>query len=76
MGPVCESSDVLGANRNLAIEKNDLLAITHTGAYGSVMSNNYNCRVKPLEVLITQDGAIKAISKKQNYADLLNMEIF
>lgn len=76
VGPVCESSDVLGANRNLAIEKNDLLAITHTGAYGSVMSNNYNCRVKPLEVLITQDGAIKAISKKQNYADLLNMEIF
>ncbi|MBA3477394.1 MAG: diaminopimelate decarboxylase, partial [Lautropia sp.] len=44
VGPICESSDWLGRDRLLAIEQGDLLAILAAGAYGSVMSSNYNSR--------------------------------
>jgi hypothetical protein len=44
VGPVCESSDVLGTDRDLAVEEGDLLAILSAGAYAMVMSSNYNTR--------------------------------
>jgi diaminopimelate decarboxylase len=55
VGPVCESTDVLGTDRALAIEPGSLLAILSAGAYGMVMASNYNTRVRPAEVLV--DGA-------------------
>ena len=55
MGPVCESSDVLGTDRRLAIAPGDGLAILSAGAYGMVMSSNYNSRPRPCEVMV--DGA-------------------
>jgi diaminopimelate decarboxylase len=55
VGPVCESSDVLGTDRVLAIAPGDHLAILSAGAYGMVMSSNYNTRPRPCEVIV--DGA-------------------
>jgi len=52
VGPVCESSDVLGTDRPLAIAAGDLLAILSAGAYGMVMSSNYNTRPRPCEVMV------------------------
>ncbi len=55
VGPVCESSDVLGTARRLALAPGDGLAILSAGAYGMVMSSNYNSRPRPCEVMV--DGA-------------------
>ena len=56
VGPVCESSDVVGRDRTLAgLQVGDLVAIRDAGAYGSVMASNYNRRPLPAEVLV--DGA-------------------
>jgi diaminopimelate decarboxylase len=55
VGPVCESGDFLARGRTLAVAPGDLLAILSAGAYGSVMSSNYNTRPRPAEVMI--DGA-------------------
>ena len=55
VGPVCETGDFLGQARPLALQQNDLLAVLSAGAYGMVMSSNYNTRPRAAEVLI--DGA-------------------
>lgn len=52
VGPVCESTDVLGKNRMLAVREGDLLAVLSAGAYGMVMASNYNSRPRPAEVLV------------------------
>lgn len=52
VGPVCETGDFLGKNRELAIGANDLLAVRSAGAYGFVMSSNYNSRGRPAEVMV------------------------
>ena len=57
VGPVCESSDVLGTDRSLAIAPGDGIAILSAGAYGMVMSSNYNSRPRPCEVMV--DGATR-----------------
>ncbi len=55
VGPVCETGDFLGKDRKLAIEAGDLIAVLGAGAYGAVMSSNYNTRSRPAEVLV--DGS-------------------
>ena len=72
-GPVCETGDVLAKDRNLRIEPNDYLAFMDVGAYGSVMSSNYNSRLKPQEILVTKD-AVKVIKKKESFEDLIALE--
>ncbi|MDR5737335.1 MULTISPECIES: diaminopimelate decarboxylase [unclassified Caballeronia] len=52
VGPVCESGDWLGRDRDLAVEPGDLLAICSAGAYGFVMSSNYNTRPRAAEVMV------------------------
>ena len=52
VGPVCESSDVLGIDRSLAVAAGDLVAILSAGAYGMAMSSNYNTRPRPCEVMV------------------------
>jgi diaminopimelate decarboxylase len=52
VGPVCESADVLGSDRALAVEPGDLLAILSAGAYAMAMASNYNTRPRPAEVLV------------------------
>jgi diaminopimelate decarboxylase len=56
VGPICESGDYLALSRVLPrIDKGDLLAVMCTGAYGYVMSSNYNLRPKPAEIMIDGD---------------------
>jgi len=64
VGPVCESSDVLGTGRSLAVEAGDLLAILSAGAYGMSMASNYNSRPRPAEVLVDGDRALEVRARE------------
>jgi diaminopimelate decarboxylase len=55
VGPVCETGDFLGQARPLALQQGDLLAVLSAGAYGMVMSSNYNTRPRAVEVLVDGD---------------------
>ncbi len=55
VGPVCETGDFLGHDRNLALLEGDLLAIMSAGAYGMSMSSNYNTRPRAAEVMVDGD---------------------
>jgi diaminopimelate decarboxylase len=57
VGPVCESGDWLGRDRSLALEPGDLLAVRSAGAYGFVMSSNYNTRPRAAEIMVDGDQA-------------------
>lgn len=57
VGSVCETGDFLAKDRDLALQENDLLAIMDAGAYGFVMSSNYNTRARAAEVMIDGDQA-------------------
>ncbi|MBU3629795.1 diaminopimelate decarboxylase [Polynucleobacter sp. AP-Melu-500A-A1] len=73
VGPVCESGDWLGRDRQLAVEEGDLLAILSAGAYGFVMASNYNTRPKPAEIMV--DGKnVYVIRKRENTKDLFASE--
>jgi len=52
VGPVCESGDFLARDRLLSVKEGDLLAVRSAGAYGFVMSSNYNARRRPAEVIV------------------------
>jgi len=73
VGPVCESGDWLGRDRELAIEEGDLLAILSAGAYGFVMASNYNTRPKPAEIMVDGKNAY-LIRARENVADLFASE--
>jgi diaminopimelate decarboxylase len=74
VGPVCETTDTLGADRELPpIEVGDLLAVRDAGAYGAVMGSNYNRRPLPPEVLVDEDGWT-VIRRRQTIDDLLRLE--
>ena len=57
VGPICESADFLARGRRLAARQGDLLALMSAGAYGMVMSSNYNTRPRPAEVMVSGDRA-------------------
>lgn len=57
VGAICETGDFLGKERELAIEANDHLAVLGAGAYGFVMSSNYNSRGRAAEVMVNGDKA-------------------
>jgi diaminopimelate decarboxylase len=73
VGPVCESSDVLGTDRALALEAGDLLAILSAGAYGMSMASNYNSRPRPAEVLV-DGGRAREIRAREDVAALFALE--
>jgi diaminopimelate decarboxylase len=74
VGPVCESSDVVGRDRNLpALAVGDLLAIRDAGAYGSAMASNYNRRPLPAEVMV-DEGTWRVIRRRQTVDDMLALE--
>ena len=71
-GPICESGDILGKERELPeLKEEEYLAILDTGAYGFTMSSSYNSRPKSAEVLIN-NGKSYLIREGENYDDLLN----
>jgi diaminopimelate decarboxylase len=74
VGPVCETGDYLGKNRNLNIKESDLLAVMDSGAYGFTMASNYNTRVNPVEVLV-KNTSEKIIRPRQIVEDLFKSEI-
>ena len=57
VGPVCETGDFLGKERELAITPGDFLAVRSAGAYGFTMSSNYNSRPRAAEILVDGDQA-------------------
>ncbi|MGB1270779.1 MAG: diaminopimelate decarboxylase family protein, partial [Endozoicomonas sp.] len=57
VGPICETGDFLGKERALAIQEGDLLAVRSAGAYGFVMSSNYNARCRAAEVMVDGNQA-------------------
>ena len=59
VGPICETGDFLAKDRQLALEEGDLLAIRSAGAYGFVMSSNYNTRGRAAEVMVDGDRSIE-----------------
>ncbi|WP_027351358.1 diaminopimelate decarboxylase [Halotalea alkalilenta] len=57
VGPVCESGDFLGKQRELELAAGDLLAVGSAGAYAFTMASNYNTRARPAEVMVDDDQA-------------------
>ena len=57
VGAICETGDFLGKDRKLALKENDVLAVLGAGAYGFVMSSNYNSRGRAAEVMVNADQA-------------------
>jgi diaminopimelate decarboxylase len=73
VGPVCETGDFLGKDRILCIEPGDLLAMLSAGAYGFVMSSNYNSRPRAAEIIVDGDQAY-TVRNRETIADLLAHE--
>jgi diaminopimelate decarboxylase len=74
VGPVCESSDTLGAGRSIPRpEVGDLLVVCDVGAYGAAMASNYNRRPMPAEVLVEGEGWQLA-RRRQTVDDMLACE--
>ncbi len=70
VGPVCESADVLGYARRLAADAGELLAVLSAGAYGFVMSSNYNSRPRAAEIMV--DGAkIVVVRDRESFDSLV-----
>ena len=55
VGPICETGDFLGKDRELILEAGDLLAVRSSGAYGFTMSSNYNTRPRVAEIMVDGD---------------------
>ncbi|MCR5311834.1 MAG: diaminopimelate decarboxylase [Lachnospiraceae bacterium] len=71
-GNICESGDILCADRELPeIKKGDLACILDTGAYGYSMCSSYNSRPRPAEVMITRNGEVKLIRRRETIEDLM-----
>jgi len=73
VGPVCESGDTFGEDRILSLNEDSILAIHDAGAYGHVMSSNYNSRLRPPEILV-EGKEIKVIRRRETFDDLLRQE--
>ena len=74
VGPVCETGDFFARDRQLpAVNEGGLLAVLDTGAYGMVLSSNYNTRPRPAEILVSGKSA-KVIRRRETFSDLLRLE--
>ena len=75
VGPVCETSDCLAADRPLPdkVEAGDLVAVLSAGAYGFSMASNYNSRPRTAEILV-KEGRFRTIRERENYSDLIRGE--
>ncbi len=73
VGPICESADFLGKDRDLVVGTKDLLAVRSAGAYGFVMSSNYNTRPRAAEIMV--DGCrAYVVRRREVLDDLLKLE--
>ena len=69
VGPICETGDFLAKDRQLALAEGDLLAVHSAGAYGFVMSSNYNTRGRCAEILVDGDQAFE-VRRRETVAEL------
>jgi diaminopimelate decarboxylase len=69
VGPVCETGDFLGKQRELALAEGDYLLVRSAGAYGSTMSSNYNSRCRPVEVMVDGEKAF-VVREREEHRDL------
>ena len=74
VGPVCETADFLGKNRLMNVDVFDLVVIEDVGAYGFVLSSNYNTRPKPAEYIIS-NGNIDEIRSADTLDQILANEL-
>jgi diaminopimelate decarboxylase len=75
VGPVCESGDFLAHDRNLEVpEPGELYVVRDTGAYGFVMSSNYNMRPRAAEAIV-EDGRLRLIRRRETFEDLTATEL-
>jgi diaminopimelate decarboxylase len=73
VGPVCETGDFLGKDRELALAEGDLLALFGAGAYGFTMASNYNSRGRPPEIIV--DGeTCNLVRARETATDLIRSE--
>lgn len=73
VGPVCESSDFLGKDRQLALNAGDLLAVKSAGAYSFAMSSNYNTRNRPPEIMVDGDQ-LYLTRRRETYQEQMAQE--
>ncbi|MEG9476663.1 diaminopimelate decarboxylase [Mannheimia indoligenes] len=73
VGPICETSDFLGKQRELAIAEGDLIAVRSAGAYGAAMSSTYNSRPQAAEIMVDGNQA-HLIKARASFADLWRLE--
>lgn len=75
VGPVCETGDFFARDRELqGVNEGDLLAILDAGAYGMVLSSNYNTRPRPAEILVV-GTSVKVIRRREKVSDLMRAEL-
>ncbi len=70
VGPICETGDFLGKDRDLAIKEGDLLAVRSAGAYGFTMSSNYNSRPRAVELMVDGDQ-VHVVRERETFAQLI-----
>ena len=73
VGPICETSDFLGKQRELSIAEGDLIAMRSAGAYGATMSSTYNSRPQAVEVMVDGDKA-HLIKSRAGFEELWRLE--
>lgn len=72
VGNICETGDIIAKDRLLPkIDEGDIIAVKNAGAYGFSMDSNYNCRLKPAEVLITATGQDKLIRQRDKLENII-----
>lgn len=70
VGPICETGDFLGKDRDLALKEGDVLAIMSAGAYGFTMASNYNTRPRAVE-LMADNGELHIIRQRETFEQLI-----
>lgn len=73
VGPICETGDFLGKDRELAIEPGDYLAVMSAGAYGFAMASNYNTRGRAAEVVVDGDQ-MHLVRARETFEDMIRGE--
>lgn len=73
VGPICETGDFLGKDRELCLEAGDLLAIRSSGAYGFSMSSNYNSRNRAAEIMVDGEQT-HVVRRRETFAEQIGPE--
>ena len=73
VGPICETGDFLAKDKQLSADEGDFLALRSVGAYGFVMSSNYNSRMRSAEILVDKDE-FHLIRRREELLDLTKLE--